>query len=411
MAQEEQNILLVESEIAHQRSSFALDIGASLAKVVYRSNKDYKEGKPIFTQGDPNVGRLRLVLLQRLEPEVLIQFIKDNCDRAEDASSPCCIPATGCGSSIYRRQLEQGLNIKIQQIPEWDAFAAGLHFLQKNDSLQSLCHETSVLGEADAMEKMTTVMKILTNIKQFSEIDATNIGQASPGKEEQPGSTSGSVPPPNPNSSVGADDQKETLENAPTCILTIIGSSIGWLQIDGTGSVKALDQSAMAGCTFVGLGRLLTRSSKTFLELIDLAKRGDPRKVDICTNDLKPDSDQGDVYSAMAADLSVSYFGQALIDPQGNFRDEDMLASLLSAICVDIVRITRLHALVSGQEKVYLAGNFVNDDHVRRIMTREIICGKLLSREQKMPDIRFLRHGGYLGVIGAMVADAKKPSN
>lgn len=81
------------------------------------------------------------------------------------------------------------------------------------------------------MEKVTTVMKILTNIKQFSEIDATNIGQASPGKEEQPGSTSGNVPPPNPNSSVGADDQKETLENAPTCILTIIGSSIGWLQV------------------------------------------------------------------------------------------------------------------------------------------------------------------------------------
>ena len=81
------------------------------------------------------------------------------------------------------------------------------------------------------MEKVTTVMKILTNIKQFSEIDATNIGQASPGKEEQPGSTSGNVPPPNPNSSVGADDQKETSENASTCILTIIGSSIGWLQV------------------------------------------------------------------------------------------------------------------------------------------------------------------------------------
>ena len=81
------------------------------------------------------------------------------------------------------------------------------------------------------MEKVTTVMRLVTNLKHFSEMDVRNIGQASPGKEEQPGSTSGSVPPPNPTSSVGADDQKETLENAPTCILTIIGSSIGWLQV------------------------------------------------------------------------------------------------------------------------------------------------------------------------------------
>ena len=31
-------------------SSCVFAVGASLAKVVYRSNKDYKDGKPIFTQ-------------------------------------------------------------------------------------------------------------------------------------------------------------------------------------------------------------------------------------------------------------------------------------------------------------------------------------------------------------------------
>ncbi|KAK2173507.1 hypothetical protein NP493_870g00003 [Ridgeia piscesae] len=162
--------------------------------------------------------------------------------------------------------------------------------------------------------------------------------------------------------------------------------------IGGPGSISAVDMSATGGCTFVGLGRLLTRSNKTFLELIDLAKQGDQRKVDICGNDLKPDVDQGDVYTAIATDLSVCHFGKALTNPESEFKDADLLASLLKTICTDLIRATRLNAQVNQIEKVYIAGNFVNNDH-------------------NAPDIRFLRHGGYMGAIGAMMVDAKKTLN
>ncbi|KAK2138660.1 hypothetical protein NP493_478g00010 [Ridgeia piscesae] len=112
--QHEQDIILpVAADVAQSVTSFALDIGTSLAKVVYRSKKDYKDGKPTFKQGDPKVGRLRLGLLQRLQPEALIQFVRDNVDRPAVGASPTYIPATGYGSSIYRRQLEQSLNIKL----------------------------------------------------------------------------------------------------------------------------------------------------------------------------------------------------------------------------------------------------------------------------------------------------------
>ncbi|KAI0215126.1 hypothetical protein LSAT2_032824 [Lamellibrachia satsuma] len=414
MAQQEQDeIWLVDSEIAQQRSSFALDIGASLAKVVYRSNKDYKDGKPIFTQEDPNVGRLRLAMLKRFEPEVLIQFIKDNCDRTEDASSPCCIPATGCGSSIYRQQLEQGLNIKVEQMLEWDCFAAGLRFLRNNDSRQSLCLETSATGETDGVEKATTAVRIMASLHNFSDMKAEFMGRASQ-KEMQARSTSDNGPLQNTGSSTGTGNQETPAANASTCILVVIGTGASWVKIGGPGSLKTIHFSASAGGMFVSLGRLLTRSSKTFLELIDLAKRGDPSKVNLCGSDLKSDSDQSDMYSTFVsniADIAISNFGQALIDPQGDFKDDDLIASLLDTACIDFIRITRLLALVSGQEKVYLAGNFVSNDYVRRIMTREVICGELQSEKQGGPEIRFLRHGGYLGAIGAMVADAKKPTN
>ena len=71
----------------------------------------------------------------------------------------------------------------------------------------------------------------------------------------------------------------------------------------------------------------------------------------------------------------------------GDFKDDDLIASLLDMACIDFVRITRLLALVSGQEKVYLAGNFVNNDYVRRIMTREVIYGELLSEKQVLPPL------------------------
>ena len=62
---------------------------------------------------------------------------------------------------------------------------------------------------------------------------------------------------------------------------------------------------------------------QTFLELIDLAKRGDPSKVNLCGSDLKSDSDQSDMYSTFVsniADMAISNFGQALIDPQGQWK-------------------------------------------------------------------------------------------
>ena len=73
----------------------------------------------------------------------------------------------------------------------------------------------------------------------------------------------------------------------------------------------------------------------------------------------------------------------------GEFKDADLLASLLKTICTDLIRATRLNAQVNQIEKVYIAGNFVNNDHVRRIMTEEIIVSKLLS---KQPVLSLLIH-------------------
>ena len=64
----------------------------------------------------------------------------------------------------------------------------------------------------------------------------------------------------------------------------------------------------------------------------------------------------------------------------GDFKDADIVASLLDSICKELIRVTILVAQVNGLEKVYLAGNFFNNDKVRRIISRDII---IFSVKQK----------------------------
>ena len=56
-----------------------------------------------------------------------------------------------------------------------------------------------------------------------------------------------------------------------------------------------------------------------------------------------------------------------------DFKDADIVASLLDSICKELIRVTILVAQVNGLEKVYLAGNFVNNDQVRKIISRDLI--------------------------------------
>ena len=77
-----------------------------------RYAQSYFVGWMSTAQGDKNLGRLRLAVMPQTDPAALIQFIKDNVDRTEVTSTPSSVPATGCGSSIYKEVLEKALNIE-----------------------------------------------------------------------------------------------------------------------------------------------------------------------------------------------------------------------------------------------------------------------------------------------------------
>ena len=58
---------------------------------------------------------------------------------------------------------------------------------------------------------------------------------------------------------------------------------------------------------------------QTFLELIELAKQGNPSAIDIVSSDLKATSNTVDTYSALevVSDVTLGHFGKVMFNPAG----------------------------------------------------------------------------------------------
>ena len=82
------------------------------------------------------------------------------------------------------------------------------------------------------MEKLHILMGLMANLEHFSDM---KIGPASNGKEKQaasaPSNGNGNQPQQNPDSSAGAGDRGSLAESTSPCLVAMMGSSIGWLQV------------------------------------------------------------------------------------------------------------------------------------------------------------------------------------
>jgi len=86
------------------------------------------------------------------------------------------------------------------------------------------------------------------------------------------------------------------------------------------------------------------RFLQTFLELIELAKQGDPSKVDIVSKDLKAATNNVDAYSALDKinDVTIGHFGKVMFNPEGKlntFIDTIFIKWSVRCLVVWIVRM------------------------------------------------------------------------
>ncbi|KAG8232437.1 hypothetical protein J437_LFUL012867 [Ladona fulva] len=339
---------------------FAIDIGISLTKIAYWSTIShrralYDEGSNLAKDDSKMVyeisegARLHFIKFETKYIENCLDFISQNLVGAPSTMFGKSIKATGGGIYKYSDLLQSKLGLTVDKENEISCLIKGCNFLLKNMADESFVFQ----------------------------------------RHENP---------------------EYKFQNADPDIfpylLVNIGSGVSIMKVESEDKYERIGGTATGGATFWGLGTLLTKA-KGFDELLELAEKGDHRKVDVLIRDLT-----GRDYLDLPDDLIAASFGKAALGQNGGdngpkFSECDIARSLLFTISNDIGQIACLYALMHGLKKVYFGGYFLRG-HPLSMHTVSFAIN-YWSRGAVQP--LFLRHEGYLCAIGAFLKGAEECGN
>ncbi|KAF3930231.1 hypothetical protein ABW20_dc0104538 [Dactylellina cionopaga] len=234
-------------------------------------------------------------------------------------------------------------------------------------------------------------------------------------------------------------------------LLVNIGSGVSMIKVSGPQKFERIGGTSLGGGTLWGLLSLLT-GARSFDEMLKLADKGDNTTVDMLVGDIygtdygriglksttiastfgkvfkksvqgatvaKEDGEDDEsaiVDEPDEPDVEVPAYGngdrsnegrslpsQAVEDIKNekmkNFRAEDISRSLLYAISNNIGQISYLQAQHHNLGRIYFGGSFIRGH--RQTMNTLAYAIKFWSKGQTQA--YFLRHEGYLGAVGAFL--------
>ncbi|KAK7058558.1 hypothetical protein VNI00_002194 [Paramarasmius palmivorus] len=192
-----------------------------------------------------------------------------------------------------------------------------------------------------------------------------------------------------------------TFESNPTpqlpCLLVNIGSGVSIIKVDEDGKFERVSGTSLGGGTLWGLLSLLTPAT-SFDEMLKLSEEGDNAAVDMLVGDI-----YGQDYSRLGlkSTMIASSFGK-VFKKGGNknkFSPEDISKSLLYAVSNNIGQIAYMNAEKYNLDRIYFGGCFIRG-HAATITTLSYAI-RFWSKGTKRA--LFLRHEGFLGSIGAWI--------
>lgn len=192
-----------------------------------------------------------------------------------------------------------------------------------------------------------------------------------------------------------------TFEGNPTpqlpCLLVNIGSGVSIIRVDEDGTFERVSGTSLGGGTLWGLLSLLTPAT-TFDEMLALSEAGDNEAVDMLVKDI-----YGQDYSKLGlkSTMIASSFGKVFKKgkEKRKFSPEDISKSLLYAVSNNIGQIAYMNAEKYGLNRIYFGGCFIRG-HPATIATLSYAI-RFWSKGTKRA--LFLRHEGFLGAIGAWI--------
>ncbi|KAI0652471.1 fumble [Trametes meyenii] len=182
------------------------------------------------------------------------------------------------------------------------------------------------------------------------------------------------------------------------CLLVNIGSGVSIVKVDEDGSYERVSGTSLGGGTLWGLLSLLTPAT-TFDEMLALSEEGDNETVDMLVGDI-----YGSDYSKLGlkSTMIASTFGKVFKKQggkRGTFSPEDISKSLLYAISNNIGQIAYMNAEKYNLDRIYFGGYFIRG-HAATISTLSYAI-RFWSKGTKRA--LFLRHEGFLGAVGAWI--------
>jgi len=413
-------------------SHIAVDVGGSLAKVVYftraSSNANAFENPHVDELHDENSascppvlfhparlrrrslppafpgGRLNFVKFESSNIDACVQFLHDLIEKSavanqvtvDEMQKSVKIMATGGGAHLFYERFTGDLGVEVQREDEMECLITGLNFM-------TLIPD-EVFWFSDRLVDEMMHISAHTDMS-FSRGDSSVI-------------EGGSETLPRPSASPPL--YEPMFESSPSpklpCLLVNIGSGVSILKVDEHGQFERVSGTSLGGGTLWGLLGLLT-DARSFDEMLELCERGDNSHVDMLVGDIY--GPIGLDHLGLSASTIASSFGKVFRwDRRGDvpdapsdsagaasarrrarFRQEDICRSLLYAISNNIGQIAHMNAEKYKLDRVYFGGSFIRG-HRATIATLSYAI-RFWSKGRRRA--YFLRHEGYLGAVGAWV--------
>ncbi|KAF8899209.1 type II pantothenate kinase [Infundibulicybe gibba] len=175
------------------------------------------------------------------------------------------------------------------------------------------------------------------------------------------------------------------------CLLVNIGSGVSIIKVDEDGGFERVSGTSLGGGTLWGLLSLLTPAT-SFDEMLAFSEKGDNASVDMLVGDI-----YGQDYNRLGLKSTViaSSFGKVFKKGGGKkqYSPEDISKSLLYAVSNNIGQIAYMNAEKYNLDRIYFGGCFI------RGTVNPVETSPCKGTKRAV----FLRHEGFLGSIGAWI--------
>lgn len=329
--------------------------------------------------------------------------------------------ATGGGAHKYADHWDRELGINLNKQDEMDSLVAGMQFVMSDIARECYTFKPSNWTPRSVSKPQKSVKSVMKTLQQlpvdevlFTEykthsdsFDKINDkAESSDIKESlQEDDNSPNSEPSKPRVDQWWTSKKVQLDNVKTSnlypyLLVSIGTGVSILRVDGPRKQERISGSTIGGGTYWGLCRLLT-GSDSFSDVLNLAMKGDPSKVDMMVGDIYGKNSKALEKLGLPSDVVASSFGKLVAkqNPSEGIKEEDLARALLLMVTNNIGQVAHLNAKLYKTSKIFFVGTFLQHN----VISQQRLAYSIDYWSQGKMEARFLEHEGYFGALGAFL--------